>query len=277
MNLKTPIVTLISLFTLASCSTSSNKEVEAEVGQEATTINFQNKGHELVYKMIEKVGNYQKLRSKKDVVYTYTYTTPDGKADISTEKYIFDGELSFGQYKQHQRTLPQLEGTMTQGYDGKTYWLKINDLLINDTTALKRVMFSRPTNFYWFSMFQKLLDPGLKYEYLGNKEMDTKSFDIVKVSFAPQNDKPTDIYHLFINKETGIVDQFLFTVADFGVIEEPFLMQMEYEEIEGFLIPTKRKYKSSTWAAEVSDAPWILVDWSNISFDNDLKKEQFVK
>ncbi|MDW7694525.1 DUF6503 family protein [Flammeovirgaceae bacterium SG7u.111] len=227
--------------------------------------------------MVKKVGDYQKLRSKKDVAYTYTYTTPDGKADISTEKYIFDGELSYGEYKQHQRTLPQLEGTMEQGYDGKEYWLKANGKLVNDTTALKRVMFSRPTNFYWFAMFQKLLDPGLRYEYLGEKELDNKSFDIVKVSFESQNDKPTDIYQLYINKETGIVDQFLFTVADFGIIEEPLLMQMEHEEIDGFLIPSKRKYKKSTWDAEVTDAPWILVDWSDIKFDNNLKKEEFSK
>lgn len=276
MNLKTLTLVLGTILTIVSCQNTAKKEVTAASVQEATTIKFQNEGHELVYNMIEKVGDYQKLRSKIDVVYTYTYTTPDGKVDISTEKYIFDGELSYGEYKQHQRTLPQLAGTMEQGYDGKKYWLKANGTLVNDSTALKRVMFSRPTNFYWFTMFQKLLDPGLKYDYLGEKEMDNKNFDIVKVSFESKNDKPTDIYQLYINKETGIVDQFLFTVVDFGVIEEPLLMQVAYEEIDDFLIPSKRKYKKSTWDAEVSDAPWILVDWSDIKFDNHLKKEEFL-
>lgn len=277
MNLKILTIVLSFLLTMISCNNTSEKEVKEVIVQEKATINFQNKGHELVYDMIEKVGDYQKLRSKNDVVYTYTYTTPDGKTDISTEKYIFDGELSYGEYKQHQRTLPQLEGTMEQGYDGKSYWLKANGVLVNDTTALKRVMFSRPTNFYWFTMFQKLLDPGLRYEYLGEKEMDNKNFDIVKVSFESKNGKPSDIYQIYINKETGIVDQFLFTVVDFGVIEKPLLMQMEYEELDGFLIPSKRKYKKSTWDSEVTEAPWTLVDWSDIRFDNNLKKEEFVK
>ncbi len=276
MNLKTITIALSFLLTIVSCKNASKKDVNEEVVQDEATIDFQNKGHELVYNFVEKVGNYQKLRSKKDVVYTYTYTTPDGKADISTEKYIFDGELSYGEYKQHQRTLPQLEGTMEQGYDGKDYWLKADGNLVNDSTALKRVMFSRPTNFYWFAMFQKLLDPNLKYDYLGEKELDNKNFDIVKVSFKSENDKPTDIYQLYINKETGLVDQFLFTVADFGVIEEPLLMQMDYEEVDGFLIPSKRKYKKSTWEAEVSDAPWILVNWTDIKFDNKLSKEDFL-
>ena len=277
MNLKIITIVLSFLFTIVSCKNTSEKEAKEVTVQEEASINFQNKGHELVYNMVEKVGDYQQLRSKKDVVYTYTYTTPDGKADISTEKYIFDGELSYGEYKQHQRTLPELEGTMEQGYDGNNYWLKANGVLVNDTTALKRVMFSRPTNFYWFTMFQKLLDPGLKYDYLGEKEMDNKNFDIVKVSFESKNEKPTDIYQLYINKETGIVDQFLFTVVDFGVIDQPLLMQMDYEDVDSFLIPSKRKYKKSTWDAEVTNAPWILVDWSDIRFDNNLKKEEFLK
>jgi len=257
-----------------SCNNENKSEAtDAKEVKEA----FQNKGHELIYEMVQKVGDYNSLRSKKDVVYTYTYKTPDGKADISTEKYIFDGELSYGEYKQHQRTLPELEGTIEQGYDGKEYWLKHNGEILNDTTALKRVAFSRPTNFYWFAMFQKLLDPGLTYEYLGDKDVEGKSYDIVKISFESQNNKPTDIYQLYINKESGLSDQFLFTVADFGIIETPMLMQMEYEKVDDLLIPNKRLYKKSTWNADVSDDPWIKVDWTNIKFDNGLKREDFSK
>lgn len=275
MQLKTILIPAILLLTIGSCKDAKKKATPEVAPLKETVKTFENKGHELVYNLIEKVGSYKKLREKKDVVYTYTYTTPDAKADISTEKYIFDGELSYGEYKQHQRTLPDLAGTMEQGYDGSDYWIKIEGKEVTDSTAIKRVMFSRPTNFYWFTMFQKLLDKNLKYEYLGEKEMNTKNFDIVKVSF--DSEKPSDIYQLYINKETGLVDQFLFTVADFGVIEEPFLMQMEYEEIDGLLIPTKRKYKKSTWEAAVLDTPWTTVNWTNITFDNNLKKDVFSK
>ncbi|MGB3145823.1 MAG: hypothetical protein WBB24_17120 [Maribacter sp.] len=277
MNLKIVTLVVSSLLMITSCKDQSNKEVEKVSEQEKRTITFQNKGHELVHNMVEKVGSYQKLRSKKDVEYTYTYTTPDGKADISTEKYIFDGELSYGKYEQHERTLPELEGVMEQGYDGKEYWLKVNASLVNDSTALKRVKFNRPTNFYWFTMFQKLLDPGLIYEYLGETEIADKSFDIVKISFKSQHNKPTDVYQLYINKETQLVDQFLFTVAEFGVVDEPLLMQLNYEEKDGFLIPSKRKYKKSTWDAVISDEPWILVDWSNIKFNINLERQEFQK
>lgn len=261
------IVLTISLF-LFACS-NENGSTQQKKGPPI----FQNKGHELVYKMVEKVGDYKTLRDKMDVVYTYTYTVPDGKADISTEKYIFDGELSYALYKQHERTLPELEGIMEQGYDGEEYWIKQNGTVQNDSEMLKRVMFSRPTNFYWFTMFQKLLDPNLNYEYLGEKD----NHEIVKISFISDGNKPTDIYQIYINKSTSLVDYFLFTVADFGIIETPLLMQMEYEAVDGLLIPTKRQYKKSTWDATVSQDPWIKVTWSDIKFNNGLTKADFEK
>ncbi len=225
--------------------------------------------------MVQKVGDYETLRNKKDVVYTYTYQTPDGKTDVSTEKYVFDGELSYGLYQQHERTFPDLEGPIEQGYDGSGYWLKHEGEVLNDSARLKRVAFNRPTNFYWFAMFQKLLDPGLNYEYLGEKTVGESVCDVVKVTFNSPDGKPTDIYQLYINQETSLVDQFLFTVADFGVMETPNLMKLEYEQVDGLLIPTKRLYKKSTWDAAVSEEPWISVTWSDIKFDNGLRGEDF--
>jgi len=54
---------------------------------------------ELIEKMTEVTGNYENLKSLKDVEYTNTVTdTASGKSDISVEKYIFDGELSWAEY-----------------------------------------------------------------------------------------------------------------------------------------------------------------------------------
>ncbi len=277
MKIKSITVVISLAIAFASCKDYSAKKEIQKTEQNKTKRSFKNKGHELVYNMVEKVGNYKKLRAKKDVTYNYTYTTPDGSTDKSTEKYIFKNELSYGKYTQHERTLPLIKGVMEQGYDGKEFWLKSNGVLVKDSIAIKKAMFNRPTNFYWFTMFQKLTDPGLKYEYLGEKVIDNKNFDIVKVSFDLKNNKPTDIYQLYINKKTGLVDQFLFTVADYGVVETPLLMQLEYEKVEDLLIPTKRKYKKSNWEAEVMETPWILVNWSNIKFNNNFKKEDFLK
>ena len=180
-------------FLYASCDEENKTGFNGEANP-----NFANKGHELFYAMVQEVGDYSTLFNKKNVVYTYTYQTPDGKTDISTEKYIFDGELSYGIYKQHERTFPQLAGTIEQGFDGNEYWLKHDGEVLSDESLLKRVAFNRPTNFYWFAMMQKLLDPGLNYEHLGEKNIDNQTYDIVKITFDSADDKPTDIYQLYL-------------------------------------------------------------------------------
>ncbi len=277
--------TTISISLLALCLVFSCKEKQdaskivtpvADNTEVITTPKFENKGQEVVYNMLQKVGDYQLLRSKHDVVYTNTYQTPDGKTDRSVEKYIFEGELSYGAYQQHERAYPKMEGLIEQGYDGNEYWLKHEGKILDDEKSLKRVVFGRPTNFYWFCMLQKLMDPGLTYEYLGEKNMEDKMYDVVKISFDFKTDKPTDIYQIYVNKKTSLVDQFLFTVADFGRMD-PLLMQVTYEKVDGIMIPTKRKYKASTWEADVNDEPWVSVQWSDIKFNNNLSKKDFMK
>lgn len=237
----------------------------------------QDKAFALIEKMTKKVGSYDKLLKKKDVVYTYSYITPEGKYDQSIEKYIFDGELSYGQYITHQRTFTDLLGTIEQGYDGSEFWLKHEGEIINSKERLKRVIFNRPTNYYWFTMMQKLLDPGLNYEYLGKTTIGNNKYEIVKISFEPQENKASDVYQLYINEETSMIDQLVFTVAEFGVIDEPYLMKLEYEKIDGLYIPTERLYKKSDWNATVTNKPWTKVNWTNISFNNGLNKEIFNK
>jgi hypothetical protein len=269
------LITLFLSFFILSCS--DNEPTEVLMEEIVIPLAFQNKGHELVYNMVQKVGDYNTLKKLKNVVYTYTYETPTGQKDVSTEKYIFEGELSYGNYKTHQRTLSDLEGEIEQGYDGEEYWLKHDGVILNDSIRLKRVAFNRPTNFYWFTMFQKLLDPGLNYEFIGEVLIEEVGYDIVKVSFNSDDDKPTDIYQLYINKKTGLVDQFLFTVADFGKIEIPFLMEVDYDKIDDMLIPSKRRYKKSTWNADVSEEPWTVVTWSDIKFSTNLLDSDFQK
>ena len=265
---------------LASCNKEVKKNTTSEelpvVAEVKNEIQFQNDAHKIIYESTQKTGTYQDLLEKKDVIYTYTYTLPDGSEDISTEKYIFDNELSYGEYTKHERTFPNLKGKVVQGYDGKEFWLKDNDSIINDEKMLKITTFKRGTNFYWFAMMQKLMDPNLNYEYIKKESVDGVEYDIVKVTFEPKGDKPTDIYQVYVNKKTKLIDQFLFTVIDFGKTE-PMLMKVQYEEVEGMLIPSKRKYIQSNWEAKTETENWINVNWSNIKFNNNLSIEEFQK
>jgi hypothetical protein len=84
----------ISCLLFTSCGspqTNTETTVQSTPESKQATVTYQNKGHEVIAKMVEKVGTYQILKDKKGVIYTYTYTTPDVKIDQSPEKYLFDG------------------------------------------------------------------------------------------------------------------------------------------------------------------------------------------
>lgn len=269
------------LVTLLSCTeqskqTTQEKSPAKQTEETKQSIKFQNKGHELVYKAVQKTGDYQKLLDQKDVVYNYTYRTPDGKEDVSTEKYIFNGELSVGQYTKHERNMPKLEGPITQGFDGKNFWLTHNGSNITDPEILKGAIFTRRTNFYWFAMMQKLLDPGLLYKHLRQEKLNDITYDVVEVTFDESNKKGSDTYHLYINSKTSLIDQFLFTVVDFKVVDKPLLMRVTYETFNGLMIPSYRKYTRSNWKGEVlKDDAWVEEISKDIKFNQDLKVSEF--
>lgn len=271
--MKNYLILFVSIFFMMSCQT----ETESQATTEVEAPEFQNVGHELVYNMVQKTGSPADFFGKQNVEYTYKYETPDGKADVTTEKYIFDGELSYAMFKENGRTLPELDGTIEQAFDGENYWLKHNGESIDDEQMLGQVKFGRPTNYYWFAMYPKLLDPGLTYEHKGVKTLNGKDYDVVSVAYT-NDDKAKDVYELHINQRTGLVDQFLFTVAEFGLLETPLLMEVVHENVDGLMIPTKRRYAMSTWDAELpEDVQWTNVTWSDIKFDTDMTKDVFTK
>ena len=229
---------------------SSTKKAAHKKEQTETKVSFQNKGHELIYKMTQETGSYQDLLNLNDVVFKYTYRTPDQKEDISTESYIFNGELSHGNYIKHERTLPELTGKMEQSYNGTDFWVKIDGQNVTDAKVIESATFTRKTNFYWFAMMQKLVDPGINYDYLGKVETDSISYDVVKITFNTPADVASDTYQVYINPETHLIDKFLFTVVSKNVTD-PLLMRVEYKNVQGVLLPTYRKYTKSDWNANV--------------------------
>ncbi len=245
----------------------------------ATLSNAENKNpKELIEKMTEVTGNYENLKSLKDVEYTNTVTdTASGKSDISVEKYIFDGELSWAEYsKRENHAFPQIEGEVIQGYNGSESWATINGKLIEDPEIVKFTDFFRKTNFYWFAMMQKLLDPGINYNYEGKRNLNGIDYDIVKISYKQGIGDVSDTYLLYLNPKTHLVDQFLFTVLDFNMTD-PFLMMVEYEEVEGVKLPTIRKATRSNWNGDILEDVWLEEIMTNIKFNIGIDKSIFNK
>ncbi len=149
-------------------------------------------------------------------------------------------------------------------------------LVEDDPQMAKFCDFLRKTNYYWFTMMFKLLDPGLNYEYNGTQNVNGADYDLVKIAFGEGIGDAQDTYVLYINPETKLVEQFLFTVMDFGIVE-PFLMKVEYEEIQGLKLPAKRKYVKANWEGEPQNDEWTAEISTNIKFNNGFDRSMFEK
>jgi len=230
----------------------------------------------LILKVVEEAGGADALRKKNDVEYTYVYRRGDtGKLDVSLERYRFDGEKSWGRYAVHENVRPDHGSTIIQGYDGKGTWQTVAGTRDTDPAAVRRADFLRKTNFYWFAMTFKLLDPGLRYTYEGRREFGGVSYELVRVTFDAGIGDVSDTYVLYINPSTWRIDRFLFTVLDFGKTD-PFLMEVEHERVDGVLVPVKRRYAPSSWSGTVADdAKWTDEISVGIRFDHGFPEALF--
>ncbi len=198
----------------------------------------------IVERMLQTIGGAGKLHELRDAEMTYTYRrVGDGTEDVSLERYIFDGELSWARYDKHEVfVLPGTEGPVTSFFDGAETVSKHAGKRVEGEAAMP-LAFLRKTNFYWFAMFFKLADPGVNLEYLGQREAHDTQYDVVQVTFGESvGDSPQDRYVLYVNPYTHLVDMFLFNVTGFGRTE-PLLMEVRYTQVDGALLPAWRRYQ----------------------------------
>lgn len=212
----------------------------------------------LIQESVEAMGGKSAFYAKQGVRYTYTYRKPDGKQDVSTEIYRFSDEYSKAIYTQRQLLFPEKAGEMVQVYDGSQTRVTLDGQTLNDPEVIQRSDFLRKTNFYWFAMMFKLLDPGILYTYEGTQNVNGINYQKVNIGFEDGVGDVKDTYLVYIHPETKLIDFFLFTVMDFG-IEEPLLMEVGYESVDGILLPTQRRYqKALDWQANHDPAGgWV--------------------
>ncbi|MEL6556716.1 MAG: DUF6503 family protein [Bacteroidota bacterium] len=241
-------------------------------------IQAQNEAQQLIKEVVTAAGGIENLRSLQDVEYQYTFQSKDkGIKDVSVERYIFDGEISFAQYTARQYfVLPQMEGDLTQYFDGTKTVSHHNGQVITDEQAAYVGHFFRKTNFYWFTMMYKLLDPGIQFKMMEDRKVDNTNYQVVEMTFNEGVGETSDRYVLYINPETKMIDQFLFTVLGFG-FKEPFLMKMKYEEVDGLMLSTYRAYAPANWEGKVIKEDWTEEISTNIKFKNNFDKTNITK
>ncbi|MCB0629313.1 MAG: DUF6503 family protein [Saprospiraceae bacterium] len=250
MKLK-PILLLALLSSLIACRPAASTD--------AGTMNTDNPATALVQEMIQTMGGLDRWHALQDLEYTYTYRNPaSGKQDVSLERYVYDGELSWARYDEHSQSLmPEQAGEIIQGFDGQNAWMTYEGELMTDPQYTNRAMFSRKTNFYWLNMMYKLLDPGVQHEMLEDQDRNGTTYHRVKVTFGDSVGDAQDTYVLYINPQTKLVDYFLFTVMAFNR-SAPLFMEVKYGEVDGLKFPVERRYAPSDWEGNVNEgANWM--------------------
>lgn len=269
------ILAILSLVFIISCAEKVKKEVEKmeEAAMEAeVTPKYDTSDPQSILKAIEYAhGGWNDLWKKKDVQYTYNYYSTDAdKTDLSTERYIFKNEASFGHYTQHEiNVMPEVDGVITHSFDGVNTAVHIEGEKTEDAQGNAVGDFIRRANYFWFVMPYKLNDKGTITTYIGQEELNGIAYDKLHVTYDPEltGKEQNDIYILYVNPATKLIDRFYFSLPFMGVNEPIIIADYEYEDIDGQMIATKRNYfmPSSDGYAE---APNLIQTLTDISFNN---------
>ena len=239
----------------------------------------QDNGKQLLEQVVNTMGGMEKYRQLQDVTFTYTYRdTIKGVQDVSTEKFLYEGELSWGKYKEHTKNVfPDKKGPVTQAWNGREAWLIVEGNFVPAPPALRVAKFARNTAFFWFNMMYKLLDPGAVHERLPNRNFAGKAYEVVQVTYEENVGDAQDKFILYINPETKLIDQFLFTNMFFGA-KDPRMMFVEYETVNGLQWPAYRKYKPADWEGNIkANANWAEQISTNIKFNIGFERSLFDK
>ena len=260
---------------LSSCGSSDNTECKAKCESETKTelVNYDTTDVNSILAAMEQAnGGIDALKALNDVSYEYHYAHPDGKKDISTEYYIFDGEVSLAEYSQHEiNVAPDLEGTVVQYYDGNKAMISNNGVQLNNEALIGGTEFLRKANYFWFTMMYKLTDPGILANYEGRKNTFGTIYDVVSITYDPAitNKAMNDKYVLYINPETRLVEKFNFSLPQMGVNDPILLAHLTYEKIDGINVIVARKMEGPSPDGNGMD---LMVDQQlkNIKFNTGL-------
>ncbi|HEX7833687.1 MAG TPA: hypothetical protein VF787_28800 [Thermoanaerobaculia bacterium] len=100
---------------------------------------------------------------------------------------------------------------------------------------------------YWLLMGFKTFDPGVTREYAGEKSDGSATYDVVKLSFKDVGLTPNDVYWMWVNRETGLVDQWHMKLTGSKPEDEPSVVKFrDYKRFSGLMISTRREMDGGT-------------------------------
>ena len=276
-NILTIATAICALTLFNSCKQKeTQKQVEETITAVPKIVYDTNQPKTILQAVAKATGGYNNLKALKDVSFDYHYIQPDGKKDISQERYIFNNEIAWAKYTTHQiNVAPQLEGDVIQFFDGKNAMVYNNGQAVKDPNIVGVGQFLRQANYMWFTMMFKLTDPGTIHKYEGKEMVNGKNYDKISVTYNPEvtGKQENDIYILYVNPETHLVDQFKFSLPAFKVLKPVLLAKLTYTNINNIQVITRREMFSPNPKGD-GYLPMVDQKTINVKFNNGFTKQQ---
>jgi len=108
---------------------------------------------------------------------------------------------------------------------------------------------------YWLLMGFKTFDPGVTREYAGEKtDAAGHIHDLVKLSFDKVGLTPGDVYWMWVNRDTGLVDEWHMKLEGSKPEDEPTpVLFHDYHRFGDLLISTRREIKGRNQFIRLDD------------------------
>ena len=165
----------------------------------------------------------------------------------------------------NSRKTRQGNDTFTIGYDGSKVWVA------PDTSAFSgNPRFYNGLFFYFFAMPFVFNDPGVNTEFLGEREVGGKAYNVVQIGYKEGvGDSPNDTYLAHFDPSTNRLHMLLYTVTfNSGAPSTNYnaMVYDEWQEVQGLLVPSR--ITSHPWEKEKGQlgAARGSMEFTNITF-----------
>lgn len=133
-------------------------------------------------------------------------------------------------------------------------WLngeEVKDSRLDDTLALAYRRYVNDT--FWLLMPLKMLEPGAHRTAEGERtDSCGRTWDVVKVTFDNAGFSPGDIYWAWINRDTGIVEEWDMKLAGTPAEDPPLsVMFHDFARYDGVLFSTRREMRNKNQTVRI--------------------------
>jgi hypothetical protein len=134
-----------------------------------------------------------------------------------------------------------------------------NGVEVHDPAALQELLSIGYRRFindtFWLLMPLKMLDPGVRRSSLGERtDACGHKWDVVKVIFEQGANVQTDVYWAWINRDTGIVEEWDMKLQGAPANELPVeVFFHDFRRVGGLLISTRREVKGKNQVVRLDD------------------------